>query len=118
MKSILFAAVLLLMVVFTALASTDNTIKGAHLENGLECVDCHNVAEPVKKASAKSCMECHGDMQDAKEIEFKDNSSTAYNLSPHNSHAGVIRCTLCHSSHKDSQLYCNTCHHTFKLLVP
>lgn len=101
-----------------AVAAQEKTfLAETHSSAGIECVDCHETAEPVKKASAKKCKECHGDMTDADEINFKDSGGGSHTLNPHNAHPGEIRCTLCHASHKASTLYCNTCH-KFELQVP
>lgn len=100
-----------------AIAGESKLLEDTHAEAGIECIDCHGVAEPVKRAKAKNCKSCHGDMADAAAISFKDSSGAAHELNPHNAHPGQIRCTLCHASHKPSKLYCNTCHE-FELQVP
>jgi len=107
----------LMCVSLIAVAQETKLLSDIHSDAGIECIDCHGVADPVKKASAKACKSCHGDMTDAEEISFKDTAGGDYTLNPHNAHPGSIRCTLCHSSHEPSKLYCNTCH-KFELQVP
>jgi len=115
--SIIFTFLFILCFSLIAVAQEDDSLLETHISSGVECIDCHGVAEPVKKASAKKCKGCHGDMADADEITFKDSAGGEHTLNPHNAHPGQIRCTLCHASHKPSKLYCNTCH-KFELQVP
>lgn len=97
-------------------ASADKPLK-VHSEN-LECANCHETNEPVSRASYKKCVECHGDMKTAEKSTFHDEGGAVFTMNPHNSHAGNMRCTLCHSSHAESVVYCNTCHHNFDMKVP
>ncbi len=95
-------------------------ITGMHLEAGLKCADCHNTDKPETKAPQSACIECHDTMADGTPVTFKDGKGVSYTVSPHASHAGQIRCTLCHRAHRPSTLYCNDggCHHDFILKVP
>jgi fumarate reductase flavoprotein subunit len=114
----LFFSVLLIGTVATA-EKKSGEITGAHAEAGLECANCHATDEPVKNAPQSSCIECHGDRSDETSMVLKETNGLEFTVSPHNSHAGQIRCTLCHKAHKESVLYCNeTCHHKFILRVP
>lgn len=120
MKKYLYLLTAMLLFANVALAQkTTVEISGAHLDAGLGCTDCHGTDTPEKRASQKACLECHGDMLDSAPIKFNSEDGAAFEVSPHNSHAGQIRCTLCHASHEPSKLYCNEgCHHKFILEVP
>ncbi|MCD8553600.1 cytochrome c3 family protein [Seleniivibrio sp.] len=118
MKTIISIAILFCLCFALSALADGSGLADKHKENGMKCADCHLEDTPTKKASAKQCIACHGDMKDSKELSFKDQGGKEYKLSPHNSHAGQIRCTLCHSGHNPSKLYCNTCHHTFQISVP
>ncbi|MDR2400828.1 MAG: cytochrome c3 family protein [Deferribacteraceae bacterium] len=123
-KIYLTAATLTVLTVFIAFAAfsadTGKEIRGAHLENGLECADCHETAAPVKRAGQNSCIGCHGDKTDDIVIKvIEDAKGNEYKSAIHTSHAGTMRCTLCHASHQPSKLYCNEgCHHTWQMEVP
>ena len=56
-----------------------------HMQKGVTCEQCHNSSAPT--AAAKKVA-----------------------LNPHDSHAGQLRCTLCHKEHEQSVLYCRQCH--------
>ncbi len=114
-------AVLPFLFLFTFLAWAENEkITGLHLENELTCSSCHLTDTPVKRAGQQACIDCHGDMQDDHNVVVLKNVSGYETKSTiHTSHAGQIRCTLCHSMHKPSVLYCNEgCHHTWQINVP
>lgn len=119
MKSIQIISIFICVIclVIPALAKENILLEKVHSNADVTCEDCHRVSNPVKKASAKTCKSCHGDMVDSEEVTFKDSAGASHTLNPHNAHPGKIRCTLCHSSHKPSELYCNTCH-KFKLEIP
>lgn len=107
------------VVAFAAVNPADYPIKGPHQENEVACVDCHETEEPEKRANQRTCIDCHGDMSDDPVRVIKDVNGKEYETSIHASHAGQIRCTLCHASHKESVLYCNEgCHHQFDVKVP
>jgi hypothetical protein len=83
-------------------------VMGKHGEIGATCVDCHKSDKPTRSAPISACKTCHGEYADIakKTADMKPN--------PHDSHAGEVRCTLCHKSHSPSVLYCNECH-TFNI---
>ena len=121
MKKYLLLFALLGLFMFSVLAYAANEeIRGAHLENELTCFDCHETDEPTKRANQRLCIDCHGDMSDDTEIRhFKDANGVNHEAPVHTSHAGQLRCTLCHQAHQPSVLYCNEgCHHTFDIQVP
>ncbi|WP_366042960.1 cytochrome c3 family protein [Seleniivibrio sp.] len=118
MKIISLLIVFILGISIVAFAA-ERQIKGKHGENSIACIDCHGTNSPENKASAKSCIQCHGDMKDAAESTFKAGPTKTITINVHNAHPGTLRCTLCHSVHDESQLYCNkACHHTFEIKVP
>ena len=92
----------------------------AHADNSLTCADCHKTENPDKRAPASSCKGCHENQggtykgilgDDGKPVK-KDYSESAgtRNVNIHDSHQGEIRCTACHTYHKEPVLYCNECH--------
>jgi fumarate reductase flavoprotein subunit len=115
---LLLIAAVLTGAVFAA-EKRSGEITGAHAEAELGCTDCHATDKPVKNAPQSSCIECHGDRSDETPMVLKEKNGLEFTVSPHNSHAGQIRCTLCHKLHGKSILYCNeACHHEFILTVP
>jgi fumarate reductase flavoprotein subunit len=118
---ILFAAFILFVYLTVVFASEkrNEKIDPVHANEELLCADCHNTDEPEKKAAASKCIECHISKSDEPPLLFKDETGISYEVNPHASHAGNIRCTLCHKIHAPSSLYCNeSCHHKFILTVP
>ncbi|MCD7990135.1 MAG: cytochrome c3 family protein [Klebsiella quasipneumoniae] len=89
-----------------------------HQQRGVNCAMCHGSAAPVAPAKAKSCMQCH---EYGKLAEASAKKGMA--LNPHDSHAGQLRCTLCHKEHNQSVLHCRECHKNaddarFNMAVP
>ena len=74
-----------------------------HAERGVACASCHGTSTPATKAKSKACMSCHSYADLAKK-------TAGGKINPHDSHAGELRCTLCHKEHGESTLYCKTCH--------
>ena len=74
-----------------------------HQQRSVSCDKCHGVANPSTPAKAKACAKCH--TYDAVAEKTKN-----MNPNPHDSHAGQLRCTLCHREHAQSVVYCKTCH--------
>ena len=102
------------LLVVSAFASPGE-LRGKHLENGIECVDCHGTDNPTKKAKTSACRSCHDDGPDI-HLE-RTVGDTVYKIPIHNAHPGKIRCALCHQIHEPSKLYCNKCH-PFEIKVP
>lgn len=109
-----------LWVIAIAFASEKKSgeIDSVHSETGLNCADCHDTDKPERRAAAAKCVECHSSKDDDAPISFKDEMDTIYKVNPHSSHAGNMRCTLCHKIHAESTLYCNESCHKFLLTVP
>lgn len=95
-----------------------------HKNAGLTCVSCHETKTPSKAADYKKCISCHkngdgayfygplNDKGEGKLFSYQENGKTRM-ASFHDAHVGHLRCTLCHSIHKDSnskEVYCNKCH--------
>lgn len=121
MKKIYLVFIIVMLTLCAVFAyAADKQVSGTHLENGIRCVDCHETDEPTKRANQRACQSCHGDMSDKTEpMHFKDAAGAMHEIAIHKSHAGQIRCTLCHMSHQPAVLYCNEgCHHTFEIKVP
>jgi hypothetical protein len=121
MKKVSLIIVTLLILLITAFAADKaaETVDSAHEDAGLTCDECHDEGNPVKRAAAANCIECHSDKRDEAPIAFKDDTGISYEVNPHSSHAGNMRCTLCHRIHTQSVLFCNEgCHHKFLLTVP
>lgn len=76
-----------------------------HMQKGVTCEQCHNSSAPVAAAKSKACMKCHNYPDLAAASVAKKLA-----LNPHDSHAGQLRCTLCHKEHEQSVLYCRQCH--------
>ncbi|MGE4266192.1 MAG: cytochrome c3 family protein [Deferribacterales bacterium] len=98
-------------------------LKKHHEGAGLSCADCHKTAQPAVAAEAETCTSCHADMRKNGKVVslFEKRTQRTIEINPHAAHAGPIRCTQCHSEHKESKLLCNTgCHqhHTWTVLVP
>ncbi|ADD68855.1 flavocytochrome c [Denitrovibrio acetiphilus DSM 12809] len=127
MKHYIVTLVVVMLASFSMCAyAADNynhNLKPHHDEAGLTCADCHQIERPIKAASADSCKSCHSDIRKTgRVVKFTERrTGRVMELNPHASHAGPIRCTLCHSEHKTSKLLCNDgCHdhHTWDLMVP
>ena len=76
-----------------------------HQQRSVSCEQCHGVANPSTPAKSKSCMKCHNYEDLAAKSKAKKLA-----LNPHDSHAGQLRCTLCHHEHAQSVVYCKQCH--------
>lgn len=94
--------VILLFSVAVAAFAADMTVDEAH--EGLSCADCHNTDTPVKRPPVSACLACHDSYAAVAE------RTKRFSPNPHDSHQGELRCSLCHSPHKEDKLYCNECH--------
>jgi len=115
-KIILIVAVLaMLLPVGLLQAKTDVLVAGGnvalaelHKANKVGCVECHGLSEKIvvddsEKGINIKCIECHGALS---ELSAKSKDP----INPHGSHLGEINCTVCHSGHEQSRVYCNSCH--------
>jgi len=99
----------------------------AHAEEGEECLDCHkatlgeqlseamswisgNFTDPLpmtKTGTRAFCLECH----DSEEIKLATVNYNGTARNPHDSHYGdSLECFSCHRVHRESVMYCNSCH--------
>ncbi len=88
-----------------------------HTKKGVACARCHGKAAPKEGAEVENqrCLACHGPMEKlAKKSEPKDFPDR----NPHKSHLGEINCTVCHSEHGASKVYCLDCHKKFQMKMP
>jgi fumarate reductase flavoprotein subunit len=110
MSKWLFLMTLLVIGVSYA-AGTDQKISGKHLENDLQCADCHGTEDPTVAAKYDACIDCHGDMMDRGEVTLIDDKGKEVEYYLHDPHELPPNlCIDCHSSHKATRLYCNQCH--------
>lgn len=127
MKKVLLS-IFMISIALCVYAATDGKIISTivHAEMELACEDCHNTKEPVKRAPVSTCKGCHGNLDGTYKGMLSDDGKLSEKVYPegnstktvnfHNSHQGDLRCTLCHTAHKQPVLYCNECH-DFKVLV-
>ena len=100
-KALVFGCAAVL--VFGQAAYANQTMQFKHQQRNVSCQMCHGVANPTTPAKSKACMKCHNYDALAKQ-------SAKLNPNPHDSHAGQLRCTLCHREHAQSVVYCKQCH--------
>lgn len=77
----------------------------AHKQHGLYCSDCHQKYTEGDEPS-DSCIRCHGDYEKVSKLA----KSGSYEKNPHRSHFQTVRCTVCHSGHKEFRDFCSSCH--------
>jgi len=112
-----------------------NLLAYAHAQEGLECLDCHEVeaveqvheeavaGKPIKPRMVEMefCFDCHV-ANEHTSYEQVIERTTDYviddqEINPHDPHAGLeepqIECRYCHQMHEESPLIngCYTCHH-------
>lgn len=107
MKKITFFLAAMMMIwshILIADTPSSHEIGGKHLDAGLVCTDCHESAEPTKRAPMSACTSCHGVYADVAEL------TKNVEPNPHDSHQGELRCSTCHRTHEPSVNYCNECH--------
>lgn len=84
----------------------EKSIRTYHSQNGVSCILCHKVENPVWPATSESCSWCHGSP------EFMAEMTKDLQPNPHNSnHFGTdLACVKCHKSHTKSINHCSSCH--------
>lgn len=125
-KIIIIVAIMSLTVAFVSLAgASGKELAGmkAHAAEGVTCEDCHatnNVEDSCLACHANSDGTYRGELDkngNGIEKEYPESGKTKM-ASMHDSHGGKIRCTVCHTAHKEPEmLYCNHCH-KFDVKVP
>jgi nitrate/TMAO reductase-like tetraheme cytochrome c subunit len=113
-----------------------NLLAYAHAEEGLACLDCHDVEEVElvheeavpgarisgKKVEMEACFECHVANEHTSYEQVigrtQDYTVDDEKINPHDPHAGLeeqdqFQCSLCHRMHEESLLVngCYGCHH-------
>jgi cytochrome c nitrite reductase small subunit len=113
-----------------------NLLAYAHAEEGLACLDCHDVEEVElvheeavpgarisgKKVEMEACFECHVANEHTSYEQVigrtQDYTVDDEKINPHDPHAGLekqdqFQCSLCHRMHEESLLIngCYGCHH-------
>jgi len=105
--------------------SSSDYLDHVHAEANVTCKDCHHVTpfeaagealtyvtgdyeEPMREISysKEGCLQCH------RSYESLAERTSALEPNPHESHLGELDCTLCHKSHRPSEVYCTQCHIT------
>jgi hypothetical protein len=114
MFRLILSLLFVVLTVFPALSETGK-VNAIHQENDIACIDCHGTATPEKRAATRFCIECHSEVPGSVKEYLDRGNQLSVNV--HDSHDGQLRCTLCHSIHKESELYCNSCH-VFEVNVP
>ena len=79
-----------------------------HEAAGISCSDCHTEDPPADAVATDTCMTCHEDYQEL----------AASYLDPHNAHISYSNCSDCHHVHRESEMICQGCHHTFNIQAP
>ncbi len=105
---------------FNISAHADNSkLADSHKKAGVECKQCHESMPPKMPTSQDACISCHGNSDKRKQVKIHEGEDRVLEMNIHQSHVGDLRCGVCHSSHKESKLYCNeACHHRFDTKVP
>ena len=111
LKVVLFAFLLTGICPAVALQAQPVLLEQVHKSKSITCDKCHGTNAKPEPVAMETCLTCHGSYQKLADL------SKGKSPNPHDSHVGEIRCTLCHHIHKDSTLYCNTCH-SFEKKVP
>ena len=101
--------------------TTPTHLAGIHVsKQKLNCQDCHG-DNPIPDDTASkvnaSCITCHGGYSEMAAISKKKSKNPEINV--HASHLGPeVACTTCHQGHKESRVYCLSCHTNFDLPIP
>lgn len=120
--SIISALACLLLLCSTAFA-TDIVATKKHVAADVNCADCHGTDKPTQMPPTEACLDCHksgnGGYYYGRKVDAKgDGIRKAYNesgrvreMAVHDSHQGQVRCTVCHTVHKEPpKMHCNNCH--------
>jgi hypothetical protein len=83
-------------------AAQDKVVTGVHSD--FTCVECHEEDVPTGNAPSSVCNACHGDYSEVAGL------TEQVEPNPHDSHQGELKCTACHKAHRESVLFCNSCH--------
>ncbi|RJP76579.1 MAG: hypothetical protein C4522_17710 [Desulfobacteraceae bacterium] len=88
-----------------------------HAKQNVTCSGCHGDSLPAPGDTIKNerCLMCHGSYDALAE---KTVPEIFPDRNPHQSHLGVIDCTVCHVAHGESRAYCLECHQKFVMKTP
>lgn len=96
---------------------SDITIKPYHkpLEatgDQASCQLCHGAKTPTTPPNDNNCLTCHGSTDQIAAMTEPKSDEAHPEPNPHNSiHYGKdVPCSVCHSEHQPSKVYCNSCH--------
>jgi len=98
---------------FTSAAESDY-LDARHVAKDVTCAGCHGKDLPKADDTVENpkCLACHGP---AEELAAKTAPKVFPDRNPHQSHLGEINCTVCHSGHAASKVYCLQCHPKFEM---
>lgn len=85
-----------------------------HVSKDVTCAGCHGKDLPKAGNTVENpqCLECHGPVD---KLVAKTAPKDFPDRNPHESHLGEIGCTVCHSGHAESKVYCLGCHPKFEM---
>jgi len=87
-----------------------------HVSKDITCAACHGKDILGESAVENStCVGCHGPLE---ELITKTAPQDFPDRNPHKSHLGEINCTVCHTGHVKSKVYCLECHPKFAMTLP
>ena len=103
-KRLLTILFTLIFLIFTVVALA--SVADIHKKSGISCADCHQTKKPKEGAKVRNeqCLSCHESYDELAKKTAK------LQPNPHYTHLGNVRCSDCHSGHKQSHLMCNDCH--------
>jgi Cytochrome c3 len=87
-----------------------------HFSKDITCAACHG-KDLVGESAVENtqCLGCHGPLEG---LIDKTAPKDFPDRNPHKSHLGEINCTVCHSGHAKSKVYCLECHPKFAIKLP
>ena len=94
-------------------AAQAKTAPGNVVKKQKSCSACHD-KDILGEATIKNkkCLECHGSLE---KLTDKTAPKDFPDRNPHKSHLGEINCTVCHTAHAESKVYCLECHPKFEM---
>ncbi len=95
-----------------ASATGSGHLDARHFSKGISCRSCHGLDLIGGDVDEKMCLACHGPME---KLISKTTPKDFPDRNPHKSHLGDISCTVCHSAHAASKVYCLECHPKFTM---
>jgi len=92
-------------------------LDATHGGKQIACSGCHGRIFPTYGETVENdrCLSCHGSIESLAQKTVPD---IFPDRNPHQSHLGVINCTVCHFAHAESKVYCLECHQKFQMTIP